>query len=62
MQSGARLFVIVGKLTTENAARLFIRRLASVERLASQESEAFIAKVRQDGVHVWIRFSEWRRT
>lgn len=61
MTSGARLFVIVGKLTAAEAIKVFLERRTQIELLARDEQAAFIAKVRRDGVHMWQRYSDWVR-
>ena len=61
MTSGARLLVIVGRLTTDEAADSFIRQRNRVARLLRRESKPFIAKVRRDSVEFWMRKSDWRR-
>jgi hypothetical protein len=61
MQSGAQLFVLVGKLTTSQAAETFLKWRKSVTATALEERGAFIAKIRRDGVHMWLREQEWRR-
>lgn len=61
MESGARLFVIVGRLTTEEAAAIFLRQQKRVERLLRKESKPFIGKIRRDTVDVWLRRTEWRK-
>ena len=61
MTSGARLFVIVGKLTAAEATKVFLDRRKTVESLASTEKAAFIAKIRRDGVHIWLRYVDWAR-
>jgi hypothetical protein len=60
MTSGARLFVIVGRLKNEEAAATFVRQRNKVERLLSKESKPFVAKIRRDAVEVWIRQRQWR--
>lgn len=55
MKSGARLFVIVGRLTTEEAAAVFLRQQKRIERLLRKESKPFIGKIRRDTVEVWLR-------
>jgi hypothetical protein len=60
MTSGARLFVIVGKLTTDEAAELFLRSRKEIERLLRKEKQPFIAKIRRDGVHIWLRHQNWK--
>jgi len=62
MQSKTQLFVLVGKLTTREAADLFLRWREKIIETAAGESGAFIAKIRRDGVHVWLREREWRRS
>jgi PIN like domain len=62
MQSKTRLFVLVGKLTTRQAADLFLAWRETIVETALQESGAFIAKIRRDGVHLWLREREWRRS
>ncbi|MEX2149667.1 MAG: hypothetical protein WD793_05605 [Steroidobacteraceae bacterium] len=62
MASGARLFVIVGRLTTDEAAATFVCQLKRVEKLLRKESKPFIAKIRRDSVEVWLRKREWRRS
>jgi hypothetical protein len=59
MESDVRLFVMVGKLTATESPAVFMRWRPRVEALVHQEAEAFIAKVRRDGVHVWIRRADW---
>ena len=61
MESGARLFVIVGRLTTDQAAELFLRRRKQIEKLLQRETRPFIAKIRRDGILVWLRKKEWER-
>ncbi|MGH8866324.1 MAG: hypothetical protein ACREVZ_17055 [Burkholderiales bacterium] len=61
MSSGARLFVIVGRLTTDEAAAVFLQQRKRVERLLRKESRPFIGKIRRDSVEVWLRKSDWRR-
>jgi len=61
MESGTRLFVMVGKLRTTEAAELFLKWRAQIVTTSLRESGAFIAKVRRDGVHVWLREQDWRR-
>ena len=55
MESGARLFVIVGRLTTEQAAATFLRQQKRIERMLRKESKPFIGKIRRDTVEVWLR-------
>ncbi len=61
MTSGARLFVIVGKLTAAEALDVFRGHRKKVESLARTEKAAFIAKIRRDGVHIWLRHVDWAR-
>jgi hypothetical protein len=61
MTSGARLFVIVGKLTAAEAIKVFLDHRTQIELLARDEQAAFIAKVRRDGVHIWQRFRDWQQ-
>lgn len=61
MTSGARLFVIVGKLTAAESAEIFVRHRKKVERLADGQKCAFIAKVRRDGVTTWLTQASWER-
>lgn len=61
MNSGARLFVIVGRLNARETAELFLRYHQKVERLAAAEKGAFIAKIRRDGVKMWLRHQTWAR-
>lgn len=61
MSSGAQLFVIVGKLTNDDAAAVFIARQKQIRALLAKNSDAFIAKVRRDGVFNWLLYSSWKR-
>lgn len=61
MKSGARLFVIVGRLTTEGAAAVFLRQQKRIGRLLRKESKPFIGKIRRDTVEVWLRRQDWRQ-
>lgn len=61
MTGGARLFVIVGKLTAPESAAVFLHWRNKIERLAASQSEAFIAKVRRDSVQVWLDYETWAR-
>jgi hypothetical protein len=61
MESGTSLFVLVGKLRTTEAAQLFLKWHAQIVSTSLGEPGAFIAKVRRDGVYVWLREQEWRR-
>jgi len=55
MQSRARLFVIVGRLTTEDAAAVFIRHQRRIEALLRKESKPFIGKIKRESVEMWLR-------
>lgn len=61
MTSGARLFVIVGRLTTDEAAAVFLQQRKRIERVLRKESEAFVGKIRRDTVETWLRKRDWRR-
>jgi PIN like domain len=61
MESRAQLFVLVGKLTTAQAAETFLRWRNEVVAMALREERGFIAKIRRDGVHMWLREDQWRR-
>lgn len=61
MTSGARLFVIVGKLTTADSAAVFLHWRKKIDLLAATERGAFIAKVRRDGVRIWLNHAAWAR-
>jgi hypothetical protein len=61
MESGERLFVIVGKLTTLEAADVFLKWRGRIESIALEEDGAFIAKIRRDGVHLWLSRRNWQR-
>lgn len=61
MKTGARLFVLVGKLTTSECADLVTCNRQQIEELAAGQPGAFIAKIRRDGVHLWISEKEWRK-
>jgi hypothetical protein len=60
MTSGTRLFVLVGKLTADEAAELFIRSRERIEAVLRKERRPFIAKIRRDGVHMWLRHKAWK--
>lgn len=62
MKSGARLFVIVGRLTTDEAADVFVKQGKRIERLLTKERKPFIGKVRRDSVKAWLRMKDWRRS
>jgi hypothetical protein len=59
MESGVRLFVMVGKLTAAESPAVFLKWRTRIESLACDEDGAFIAKVRRDGVHAWVRYADW---
>jgi hypothetical protein len=59
MESGVKLFVMVGKLTAAESPVVFLKWRRGIEALAASEGSALIAKVRRDGVHVWVRRTEW---
>ncbi len=60
MTSGARLFVIVGRLTNDEAADVFVKQGKRIERLLGKERRPFIGKVRRDSVKAWLRMKDWR--
>jgi PIN like domain len=62
MESGVRLFVMVGKLTASESPEIFLKWRKQIEAFAEAESAAFIAKVRRDGVHLWIRYADWSKS
>jgi hypothetical protein len=62
MESGAQLFVLVGKLTTAQAAEAFLKWREKIAAMVLEETGAFIAKIRRDGVQMWLREREWRRS
>jgi len=62
MSSRAQLFVLVGKLTTAQAAQTFLKWRQKVISTSLNENGAFIAKIRRDGVFMWLREEEWRRS
>lgn len=62
MEAGVRLFVIVGKLTARESAELFLARRHDVDALVATQERAFIAKIRRDGVVLWVRHSDWSRS
>jgi hypothetical protein len=61
MGSGARLFVLVGVITADDAAALFLGARPAIERFVASAKGPFIAKVRNDGVHPWLDEHAWRR-
>ena len=62
MSSRAQLFVLVGKLTTAQAAETFLKWREKIISTSLDENGAFIAKIRRDGVSMWLREEEWRRS
>ena len=62
MESRAQLFVLVGKLTTAQAGETFLRWRTEVVATALSQDRGFIAKIRRDGVHMWLREEQWRRS
>jgi hypothetical protein len=60
MECGTQLFVLVGKLTTAEAAETFLKWREDIASTVRNEREPFIAKVRRDGVHMWLRRRDWR--
>lgn len=61
MNAGTQLFVVVGKLSTDEAAAVFIKRRSQIQAMLVREQGAFIAKVRRDGVSLWLNYSSWKR-
>ena len=61
MDSGTQLFVLVGKLTTAEAAETFLKWREKIASTVATEHGPFIAKIRRDGVHIWLRRKDWRR-
>lgn len=60
MECGTQLFVLVGKLTTAEAAETFLKWREDIVSTVRNEHEPFIAKIRRDGVHMWLRRKDWR--
>jgi hypothetical protein len=60
MESGTRLFVLVGKLTTTEAAETFLKWRERIVEAVVSERGPFIAKIRRDGVYIWLRRKDWR--
>jgi PIN domain-containing protein len=60
MESGTQLFVLVGKLTTAEAAETFLKWRERIVETVVSEREPFIAKIRRDGVFIWLRRKDWR--
>ena len=62
MTSGAKLFVLVGKLTPDECAEVFLHRRNRIDHIARAESAAFIAKIRRDGVFMWCTPAQWLKS
>jgi len=60
MESGTQLFVLVGKLTTAEAALTFLKWREKIGETVFSERGPFIAKIRRDGVYIWLRRKDWR--
>jgi hypothetical protein len=60
MEYGTQLFVLVGKLKTTEAAEMFLKWREKIVSTIQSESEPFIAKIRRDGVYMWLRRKDWR--
>jgi hypothetical protein len=60
MDSGTQLLVLVGKLTTEEAAATFLKWRERITTIVLSEHGPFIAKIRRDGIHMWLRRKDWR--
>jgi hypothetical protein len=60
MECGTQLFVLVGKFTTAEAAKTFLKWREDIASTVRNEREPFIAKIRRDGVHMWLRQKDWR--
>jgi PIN like domain len=52
--SDARLFVLVGKLSTRDAIDVFLRHLDAISNHIDRERPPFIAKIRRDGIVRWL--------
>ena len=61
MQTGAKLFVLVGNLTAAECTDLIVSKRRKIESLAEKEPGAFIAKIRRDGVHLWVNQEQWKK-
>jgi hypothetical protein len=61
MKAGTQLLVIVGKLTNDEAAAVFIRHEQRIRSMLASEKEGFIAKIRRDGIFMWLRHARWKR-
>jgi hypothetical protein len=55
-ESGARLFVLVGKFTGAEAVATFLKWRTAIEAMARESRAAFVAKIRRDGVLMWRKF------
>ncbi len=51
MECGTQIFVLVGKLTTAEAAETFLKWREKIAATVASERGPFIAKIRRDGVH-----------
>jgi PIN like domain len=60
MESGTQLFVLVGKLTTVEAAETFLKYREKIVETVASERGPFISKIRRDGVLIWLRRKDWR--
>jgi hypothetical protein len=60
MEFGTQLFVLVGNLTTAEAAETFLKWREKIASTVVSERGPFIAKIRRDGVHIWLRRKDWR--
>ena len=61
MNEGTQLLVIVGKLTNDEAAAVFLSRQRQIRELLAKHQVALIAKVRRDGVYEWLDHATWKR-
>jgi hypothetical protein len=62
MERGTKLFVLVGKLTSEEAAEMFLKWREQIASTLCNERDPFIAKIRRDGVHIWLCRADWRKS
>ena len=53
-ESNTRLFVLVGKLSTQESVDIFLEHQTAIEHFIKTESPPFIAKIRRDGVTLWL--------
>ena len=60
IEFGTQLFVLVGKLTTVEAAETFLKWRERIIETVVSERGPFIAKIRRDGVYIWLRRKDWR--